>query len=189
MFRKKEDRGSANDAQVYATKRDFCRIFEDHKTGLYLLSLLLTADAEKAEQCFVAGLQDSTHGNPVFREWALSWSKRQIIKNAIRMISPRQEQRGAQPAFEPTPSEAKLDSSLATVLRLASYERIVFVMSVLEGYSVQECLTLLNSSKQEIVSARARALFQLAEGAQIAPVSLRKDDFSSSYFLQPAQVA
>lgn len=36
----------------------------------------------------MAGLEDSIHGNPVFKESAHSWSKRTIIKNAIRMISP-----------------------------------------------------------------------------------------------------
>ena len=49
---------------------------------------VLTADPEKAEQCFVAGLDDSIHGTPVFKEWARSWSKRMIIKNAIRLIAP-----------------------------------------------------------------------------------------------------
>jgi len=62
--------------------------------GLYLLSLLLTADREKAEQCFVSGLEDAVDGNPVFKEWARSWARRVIIQNAVRVINPRPAQDG-----------------------------------------------------------------------------------------------
>ena len=57
--------------------------------SLYLLSFLLTADREKAEQCFVSGLEDAVEGNPVFKEWARSWARRVIILNAVRVINPR----------------------------------------------------------------------------------------------------
>src|SRR5207249_8365560 len=70
------------------TQDEFCRIFAEDENALYLLALLLTADASKAEQCFVAGLEDSIQGNPVFKEWVRSWSRRMIIKNAIQMVSP-----------------------------------------------------------------------------------------------------
>src|SRR2546426_1008725 len=73
---------------AYATRADFCRIFQDEMKPLYLLAFLLTADHAKAEQCFVAGIADVVEGNPVFREWAHSWSRRTIIKNAIRILSP-----------------------------------------------------------------------------------------------------
>jgi hypothetical protein len=67
---------------------DFGRIFTQEMNGLYLLSLLLTADREKAEQCFVSGLEDSVEGNPVFKEWARSWAQRTIIQNAVKVIHP-----------------------------------------------------------------------------------------------------
>src|SRR6267378_2461648 len=76
-------------ADEYATSEDFRKLFTEDMTGLYLLSLLLTANHEKAEQCFVAGVEDSVEGNPVFKEWARSWAKRAIIQNAVRVINPR----------------------------------------------------------------------------------------------------
>ena len=88
MLRKKEAQLSTTRVQGYASQDEFCQIFADDENALYLLSLLLTADGSKAEKCFVAGLEDSIQGNPVFKEWARSWSKRMIVKNAIRMISP-----------------------------------------------------------------------------------------------------
>src|SRR5215831_17225086 len=76
---------------LYATCADFCRIFAEDMKNLYLLALVLTADSEKAEQCFVSGLDDCTTGNQVFREWARSWARRVVIKRAIRMIAPQPE--------------------------------------------------------------------------------------------------
>src|ERR1700724_3192522 len=73
----------------YASSADFCRIFDEDMNDLYLLSFLLTADREKAEQCFVSGLEDAVEGNPVFKEWARSWARRVIIQNAVRAITPR----------------------------------------------------------------------------------------------------
>src|SRR5262245_40163093 len=73
---------------LYATGGDFCRIFKEDMQSLYLLALVLTADPAKAEQCFVAGLDDCASGNQVFEEWARSWARRVIVKNAIRSLAP-----------------------------------------------------------------------------------------------------
>ena len=60
-------------AGVYATATDFQQIFTNHVDSLYLLALLLTGNYEKAEECVVAGIGESTKGNHVFKEWAHSW--------------------------------------------------------------------------------------------------------------------
>lgn len=155
---------------AYASSDDFCRIFEDQMNSLYLLSLLLTADHQKAKQCFVAGLESAREGTPVFREWANTWARRSIIQNAIRVSSlPRSDQNGAccasisgfrDGAF---PSE---QPQIVAILELPSFERFVFVMSVLEGYSNQECSLLLGCSRREVVAAQTRALQQIASGIQ-----------------------
>ena len=54
------------------------------------------------------------------------------------------------------------------------FERFVFVMSVLEQYSDQECLLLLASSPREIREARARAFAQLGKSTRIVS---READF------------
>ena len=51
---------------AYTTSVDFCRIFSEEMSSLYLLAFLLTANAKKAEQCFVAGIGDSVEGNLYF---------------------------------------------------------------------------------------------------------------------------
>ena len=158
---------------------------------------MLTADPEKAEQCFVAGLDDSIHGNPVFKEWARSWSKRMIIKNAIRLIAPvpgdmspgRSEvTRHASDAPNGVPN---LDRWLAAVRELIPFERFVFVLSALEGYSTQECSILLNCTRQEVVDAQANAMRHLARGEGAGPKSIpaRKKGIWAAHFLEPIQAS
>src|SRR6267154_1854379 len=76
----------------YASKADFGQIFHEDMNELYLLSFLLTGDREKAEQCFVFGLEDAVEGSPVFKEWARSWARRAIIQNAVRLVNPRPDE-------------------------------------------------------------------------------------------------
>ena len=191
MFQKKENGISIGTKTTYAVPEDFCQIFAEDQSALYLLSLVLTADAEKAEQCFVAGLDDSIHGNPVFKEWARSWSKRMIIKNAIRLIAPvpgetapSEVTRHASDAQNGVPN---LDRWLAAVRALNPFERFVFVLSALEGYSMQECSILLNCTRQEVVDAQANAMKHLAGGKGTGPESIRvrKKGILAAHFLEP----
>lgn len=149
---------------VYAVASDFCRIFSDDMSGLYQLSLCLTADPAKAEQCFVSGLEDSRQSNRVFKEWARSWARRTIIQNAIRLMRPARKH--AEPAdTHATAGEVKTTGNnvpLLALLGLPTFERFVFVMSVLERFSDQDCKTLLGCSRQDIVRARIQAMKQMA---------------------------
>jgi hypothetical protein len=155
---------SVNGATAYATGADFCRIFSEEMNSLYLLGFLLTADAKKAEQCFVAGIGDSVEGNPVFREWARSWARRTIILHAIRMMKPAQKD---VTVAETQPMRLNVEPRLRAILKLDTLQRFVFVMSALEGYSYQDCSTLLGCSLETLVDARARAVQQLANTAEI----------------------
>ena len=146
------------------TSADFCQIFAEHMDSLYLLSLLLTADPEKAEQCFVAGLSDSVEGNPVFKEWALSWAKRVIVQRAIQMVRPATRKRSVANTLIP---EREIAPRLTAIFQLDTFERFVFVMSVLEKYSHQDCSILLGCSRQAVVEARSRALEHLGAAVKI----------------------
>jgi len=153
-------------ANPYASREDFRRIFSEDLDGLYQLSFLLTRDSERAERCFVAGLEDCVTGTLVFREWARSWAKRTIIQNAIRELNPRP--RRSNPASPAIPDIDQLSSGsgkyfeIDAVFRLEDYERFVFVMSVLEHYSEHDCALLLGSSVAEVREAHTRALNDLA---------------------------
>jgi hypothetical protein len=164
------DSNSAAKPQGYATGTDFARVFREDMGSLHLLSFLLTADHEKAEKCFVSGLDDCIEGNNVFREWARSWARRAIVQNAVRMLAPRQEAPTEVPApvdsgyyeFAPTP---EANTAITNILKLRDFDRFVFVLSVLEKYSDQESSALLGCSRQDVRKARRRGLQQLAESA------------------------
>ena len=151
---------------LYASSTDFCRIFKTEMNGLYLLALLLTADSELAEKCFVLGLQDSRSRNPVFKQWAQSWARRTIITNAIRVVVPRPDNNASAPVFGLGPQNTRIPAELAAVFGLRTFDRFAFVTSVLEGYSEGDCRLLLNCSSAELTQARIRALQQLGSLAQ-----------------------
>jgi DNA-directed RNA polymerase specialized sigma24 family protein len=145
----------------YAMPADFCQTFQDRLDYFYTLSLLLTADPDKAAQCLVAGLEDCLQGNPVFREWAQSWARRMVIKNAIRVISPspsRNETGTAAAPGELAEALSESDSPVAAITRLQPFERFAYVLSVLEKYSDRECAMLLDTTVGEVVNARTHAL-------------------------------
>ncbi len=151
-------------SRPYAIAADFCRIFEGDMNRMYLLSYLLTADRAMAEECFVRGLEDSIQSSRVFRDWAESWARRTIIHNAIQMIHPRPSDsnipssRTAPDSNEPTP--------LSAVVALPVFERFVFVMTVLERQSQQECSLLLGCRREEVSAARIRALQLMGRTAE-----------------------
>ena len=147
---------------AYASTADFERIFTQDMSGLYLLSLLLTGDRDRAEECFVVGVGESIKGNRVFKEWARSWARRTIIQVAIRLSVPRQ--RSGRTTRNPVAPRdlnyvpLELEAEVSAILDLAPLERFVFVMSVLERYSEHDCSILLGCSRRNVALALARAL-------------------------------
>jgi hypothetical protein len=147
----------------YATTTDFCEIFTDEMHSLYLLSFLLTADNDKAEQCFVRGLEECEEGIGVFMEWARWWARRAILKHAIQMIMPEREYTNS---FSFISLKGAVKSGKNTLfaanVALNAFERFVFVMSVLERQSDKDCSILLGCSRRDIIIARELALQSLA---------------------------
>ncbi|HLK07062.1 MAG TPA: hypothetical protein VKV30_03945 [Candidatus Angelobacter sp.] len=175
MFRRRNKQKTIERATEYASCKDFKQIFTEDMVGLHRLAFLLTADHAKAEQCFVAGLEDSIHGNPVFRQWARAWSKRAIIQSAIKAIAPTPTRHGALPeaAEAQWQNGNDVESIAAVVASWEPFDRFVFVMAVLEGYGLRECAALLACPVQDVITAKSFALQRLA--AQSAPEVLSPD--------------
>ncbi len=159
---------SSETSRLYATSTEFCQVFKENMDSMHLLSFLLTADLAKAEECFVSGLEDCAKGSYVFRNWARSWARRTIIQNAVRVVVPRANQSAVTAApsetlnctFGRTPDA---HAAIVGILELEDFERLVFVMSVLEGYSDQDCSLLLGCSRQDVREARTPAVQNVAE--------------------------
>lgn len=135
----------------YAGRKDFCAIFQEEMHALFSLALLLTADREAAGQCFLAAFEDCLHGAEVFRGWERSWSRRAIVKQAIRMVGPR-------PGDSDAAARLDAEGIPARLLQLPTFARFVFAMTVLERFTIQECAVLLRCVPSDVEMARRRAL-------------------------------
>jgi hypothetical protein len=151
----------------YATRSDFCRIYLEQANSLYLLSLLLTTDPQKAEKCFVLGFGDSVDNNFVFKERANLWARRCIILHAIQLLCPRPSdenelnEAGLSQLIGEVPAEVRAYPNFARIVVLNAFERFVFIMSVLEKYSDQECSLLLGCFRRDVINARTAAIRRL----------------------------
>ena len=191
MFRSRNKQKAIERATEYATCNDFRRIFTEDMVGLHRLAFLLTADHAKAEQCFVAGLEDSIHGNPVFHQWARAWSKRAIIQSAIKAIAPMPGRHGAIPETVEAhwQNGDDVENIAAVVASWEPFERFVFVMAVLEGYGLRECAALLACPVQDVIAAKSLAMQRLAAQSGTEVVSPDREYVRRNKGFARAQVA
>ena len=149
-------------ATTYAAGTDFWNALTDEMNSLYLLSFLLTADLDKAGQCLFSGMGEYEEEIGVFMTRARARARRTILKNAIWMIMPAPE--GTDDfSLAPLKRSASYGTNLfEAILGLNTFERFVYVMSVLEKQSDDDCSALLRCSPRDVVVARALALERLA---------------------------
>lgn len=156
----------------YAKCKDFRQVFLENLDSLFQLCVLLMGDDHNAEQYLLDALDDCVRARRVFRDWALPWAKRTLIKNAICMLKARPE--NATPLR--VPEDLSVENSdivrvppspALAVLALPDFERLVLVMSVFERYSDQHCAFLLGCSVEKICAARTRALGQISSSSDM----------------------
>jgi hypothetical protein len=148
------------------TAKDVCESFTEEMHSLYLLSFLLIVDQPQAEQCLIAVLGDGVESVRDFLDWASLSARVAILKRAIRVIRPTPigiAYPSSTTVNQASPSD--WNNPFAAITSLGSFERFVFVMSVLEGRSADECATLLGCTRQEVVMGRelAQAILATAE--------------------------
>ncbi len=92
-------------------------------------------------------------------DWARSWTRGAVLKHAIQMIKPAPEHTDCVSFItlkrSATPTE---NNPFAAILLLDAFERFVFVMSILEEQSDEECAILLRCSRRDVMMARLLAL-------------------------------
>ena len=77
----------------------------------------------------------------------------------------------------------------AVVASWEPFERFVFVMAVLEGYSVRECAALLACPVQDVIAAKSLTLQRLAAQSGTEVVSPDREYVLRNKGLAQAQVA
>jgi hypothetical protein len=151
-------------AVEHASSANFYDVFVSYMNKLYLTAYLLTGDGDMAERCFVAATDTCVNGASVCKGWAQSWARRAIIKNAIKMVSPDPDDHYNNLGHNHrSVYRWERGELLHNVLDLCPFERFVFVMSVLERLSVQDCSLLLGATRVAIAKGRQSAIEHLAE--------------------------
>lgn len=150
----------------WETADAFILLFAAEAEGLYLLALLLTADAQKAAQCIEMARKHCMSGHSVCKGWARTWARHVVVKHSIRLLANRYGNLADMLAdARNTPVDPVLldlwDKEFAEymgVLAFRNLDRLVFVLCVLEEYSTHECALLLGKSPHEIIEAQHRAI-------------------------------
>lgn len=138
---------------------EFSDTWLDEVIKLYLLSFLLTADKMLADQCF-AGVMDDYVGSPgaVASEWARGPGRAGVIRRSVQLIRPVPKSvHSWSHAYGLRPVLSSTHQPFSAITTLGAFERFVFVLSVLEGYSQEECASLLECDVAEVGSSRELA--------------------------------
>jgi hypothetical protein len=150
-------------ATTFATGIDCWNILTDETHSLYLFSFLLTADLDKAKQCFFRGMGECDEEISVFVASAQTRARRRILNTAIWMIMPAPESADDSPfGFHKGWRTSGRTSLFDAILGLNAFERFVHVMSALEKHSDDDCSILLRCSRRDVMIARTVALERLA---------------------------
>jgi DNA-directed RNA polymerase specialized sigma24 family protein len=162
----RKKRSDGKGSSDFASHSDFCAIFIRQLDRLYSLAVILTGNELRAEECVLAALDSCAEGSTVFKESAITWSRRNVIKHAIRFMEPSPASPSRSNLFaNRCDSRSDQDASFKSVQKLSHFDRFAFVMSVLERYSDRDCALLLGCSRADVVNARIRAFQQISRSA------------------------
>jgi len=146
----------------YATNDDFRHLFATESSSLLLLSLRLTANVERAAECLTLAIRDCYQSNAISKLFARVWARRMVIRNAIHMA---QHPNGYEDDhFEQVDLQFGEEEQSSTILCLPKFDRLAFVICVLERLSVPDCALLLRSTPKDVNEAIVRALDRITSG-------------------------
>ena len=173
-----------SDRSEYARREEFLNVFKCERAGLQRLALLLTANSEAAKRCLIQAFRECIASSSVSKEWVLSWTRRMVIRNAIGFVMST----GGQSLVD-TNDDAddeiiafSIDDppgAIATpesIRDLPELERFVFIICVLERYSIHDFALLLGRSPREVDELRRRVANQVGQIDECGEHSLSVSD-------------
>jgi len=161
------DQYKLSEEDTYATSDDFQRLFASEMADLFRLSLRLTADPERAESCLIRAMRECIANSTVSKRWSLIWTRRTVIRNAIRLVLgienavPHDVCCEVNFHFQPNEYRVEAMGNSLSILALPDLDRLVFVICVLERYSIMDCALLLARPPRVVNDARVRAIKQV----------------------------
>jgi hypothetical protein len=172
-------RRKAIDRGEYASKEEFVSVFDRERAGLQRLALLLTANSKVAERCLIGAFRQCIASSSVSKDWVLSWTRRVVIRNAISLVmgtggqsfvNTNDDTDNESITFSPDDSRGALPKS-ESILDLPEFDRLVFVICLLERYSIHDCALLLSRSPREIDEVRHRVGNQVGQIDELGTIS------------------
>lgn len=164
----------------HARKEEFVSLFERERVSLEGLALLLTGNSEAAKRCLVRAFRDCTASSSVSNEWMLGWTRRMVIRSAIRLFMGSGNQSSVNAnddaddelvAFFPDDDWSRAFAGYGSIASLPDLDRFVFVICVIERYSMLDCALLLRRSPRDINEARQRVSKQVGKIDEISNIS------------------
>jgi DNA-directed RNA polymerase specialized sigma24 family protein len=154
-----KDRMKYSSVVEYATAEDFQRLLASEMVDLFRLAFLLTGNAERAERCVIVTMRECLATVDVFKTWLPVWTRNALIRNGVRIVTgiPLCATRTA---IHRSKNVGTSDDS-AGLLQLSDFDRLVYVICVVERYPSRDCAALLGRSRQEVRDAQNRALRQI----------------------------
>jgi len=121
---------------------------------LYVLSFLLTAHKEEAENCLEKALDRFIEGSEDFVEWARTRGRDAVLEHAFLAAKPEPDAARDYMDFSNSLASSAGHHLFGAIAGLPAFERFVFVMSTIYGKPDSECARFLGSSRCKVTIAR-----------------------------------
>jgi len=170
----------AADTRNHASAAEVVACFQDERSLLSRLALLITGDQVAANRSVVNACEITLHSTPPFRDWLLEWAKAATIASAISRGAEAIRACEATYKNERSPHVEHLlpgdnenrAASLKLILQADPHDaiaeldplcRTVLVLRTAIRSSIQDCVLRLNVSRAAVLAANCRAMTWLNE--------------------------
>ena len=150
----------------------------------YWIALVLTGDEDTAERIISSGIHGVADSGTVFGEWMCAWGIGVVIKACVALRADElRKEKGSGEYWRAKAAEGSTielqQAPLSTervrraLLLLPLFPRFVYVLRVLEGYSLSYVASILNVDEEACQAALAYSFGAFAEA--LMPVQLAKE--------------
>ena len=149
----------------------------------YWIALVLTGDEKKASRIVASGIHEIGDSGTVFGEWMCAWGIGVVIKACVALqIDELRKEEGSREYWRAKAAERSTielqQAPISTervrraLLLLPLFPRFVYVLRVLEGYSLSYVASILNVDEEACQAALAYSFGAFAEA--LMPVQLAR---------------
>jgi DNA-directed RNA polymerase specialized sigma24 family protein len=141
---------------------------------LHWVAVVLTGDRKKAQELFLAAVDDIGDSHTIFGEWLCTWAVRTVVMSCVRYhvneLSKENDtgERWRSKLIEH--SNVKLQNPLLSqeglqnaLLRIPLFPRFVFLLRMLEGYPMPDVAQILDVDEDSCEASLSYAHFALSE--------------------------